>query len=99
MKTTLCLKCEHGLIREWEDWNEVMVGKGIQAKCLLSGGNDFVECITSCNKFKRMENKVTYHDPDFSEYEKKIEQGEDMNKPIFKFLLPSNPNPEDKGEE
>ena len=70
-KTTLCQTCEFGLIRQWEDWyNDPPPMNGIQAKCLLT--DDFVEVITSCNKYKRDKNaETTYHDPNFQDYIKK----------------------------
>lgn len=72
-KTTLCMTCEFGLVREWEDWlDDPPPMNGIEAKCLLT--NDFVEAITSCNKYKKTKTKVTYHDPDFQEYEKEVLQ-------------------------
>jgi hypothetical protein len=70
-KTTLCTSCEFGIVWEWEEWKGDPM-EGIQAKCLLS--NAYVEVVTSCNKFKRVENKVTYHDPTFGDYEKKIQE-------------------------
>jgi len=75
-KKTLCLTCLFGLVREWEDWLDEPPCEisGQQAKCLLT--SDFVECITSCNRYKRNENaKITYHDPDFEEYFQKVQGG------------------------
>ena len=66
-KTTLCLTCKFGIVRQWEDWLDLPPMDGIQSKCLLSG--DFVEVITSCNRYEKVSRKVTYHDPDFKSYE------------------------------
>ncbi len=74
MRTTLCSTCRFGIVREWGDWNEVKEGEkeynGIQAKCLLAG--DFVEVVTSCNQYKKMNRKITHHDPDFDKYEAEV---------------------------
>jgi len=67
MKTTLCYTCQFGLCREWEFFDDEETRR--RNKCLL--GNDFLEVVTSCNRYKKVEGKVTYHDPEFAEYEKK----------------------------
>jgi len=76
IKTTLCLNCEFGLVREWEYYDtDLVVPRSItgrQNKCLLS--NDIVEVITICNRYKKVDNRVTYHDPEFAEYEKKVSE-------------------------
>lgn len=70
-KTTLCLDCELGLVRELE--NEDATSSFIN-KCLLGG--DYVSVITSCNRYKKINTKVTYHDPDFGKYEKEATEEE-----------------------
>ena len=72
-KKTLCLNCEYGLVREWE-WSGQDSLSGYSNRCLL--GNDFVEVITSCNRYKKkVDGKITYSDPDFEEYECSVENG------------------------
>jgi len=87
-KTTLCLTCEYGLVREYDcevDTCRLVREYGCEAdtckeqhfmnKCLL--GDDYVGIITSCNKYRKDKKaKVTYHDPDFKDYEKKAMEGE-----------------------
>jgi len=64
-KTTLCLTCAKGLVRETDQ-------KNITVKCFA--GDDYPgQPITSCNEFIRNRiKKTTYHDSDFAEYEKKM---------------------------
>ncbi len=85
MKTSLCDSCVYGLIREW-DCGDARGAKDFKTlegfapcterhftnKCTLA--NDYPGVITMCNRYKKVEGKVTYHDPDFKEYEKTLEE-------------------------
>ena len=77
-KSTLCSSCRFGIVREWEDWKPYPGIKetleGIQAKCLLAG--DFVEVVTACNRYRKIKERNTYHDPDFADYEKQFPEDE-----------------------
>lgn len=69
MKTTLCLTCEFGLVREYDCEDDDCKERYFNNKCLL--GDDYVGIITMCNRCEKENTKVTYHDPDFDEYENK----------------------------
>jgi len=71
-KTTLCLTCAKGLVRERDCEDSDCKTRHITVKCLE--GDDYpLQPITSCNEFIRDRiKKTTYHDPDFAEYEKKM---------------------------
>jgi len=71
MKTTLCLDCLYGLVREYDCEDDNCKERHFNNKCLL--GDDYVGVITMCNKCKKKETKVTYHDPDFDEYANKVQ--------------------------
>lgn len=71
MKTTLCLTCLYGLVREYDCEEDSCKERHFNNKCLL--GNDYVGVIIMCNRCKKKENKVTYHDPDFDEYVDKLQ--------------------------
>jgi hypothetical protein len=68
MKTTLCLTCAFGLCREWEYYNAEITGR--QNKCLL--GQDYMEIVTNCNRYRKTKVRITYHDPDFDMYVKQL---------------------------
>lgn len=83
MKTSLCDSCVYGLIREWivemlggaKDFKTLegfapCTERHFTNKCMLA--NDYPGVITMCNRHKKVEGKVTYHDPDFKEYEEKV---------------------------
>lgn len=82
MATILCLTCEFGLVREYDCEAEECETRHFINKCLK--GNDYAgNVITSCNKYSGMKTKVTYHDPDFDEYEKAIEKGEETHAVVW----------------
>lgn len=66
MKTTLCLTCWYGLVKEVDCEDDNCKVRHFTMKCLL--GNDYVSVITMCNRYKKKDTKVTYHDPDYKEY-------------------------------
>jgi len=66
MKTTLCLTCEYGLVREYDCEDDNCKERHFNNKCLL--GDDYVGIITMCNRCEKEDTKVTYHDPDYEEY-------------------------------
>lgn len=77
MKTTLCLTCLYGLVREYDCEDDNCKERHFSNKCLL--GNDYVGVITMCSRCRKKEAKVTYHDPDFEEYVDTIEKAEDSD--------------------
>lgn len=80
MKTTLCNSCVFGLIREVEfvDLFDAVGTKKMINKCLLGGDfYDYKSLIISCNRYKKAETKITYHDPDWDTYRNKIEKNEE----------------------
>jgi hypothetical protein len=70
-KTSLCESCRFGLIREWDCYDDNCKERHFSSKCLV-GNDELLFPITSCNRYKKAKRKVTYHDPDFPEYEKKV---------------------------
>lgn len=78
-KTALCETCQFGLVYcwEWKDDSEIPKeerGPFRRVKCLIENG--FLDGIViQCNKYKKQIGGVTYHDPDFKEYERKIMGG------------------------
>ena len=88
MKTTLCSSCVFGLIREVEFVDALFDidtldkwGKKKINKCLLGGDfYDYKSLIISCNRYKKAETKITYHDPDFDKFEASMDEAEDREK-------------------
>lgn len=77
MKTSLCETCKFGLIREWDCDDRVKdfapcTDRHFSNWCLLA--RDYPGIIISCSHHKKGNGKVTYHDPDFKEYEKTLEE-------------------------
>ena len=70
MKKSLCETCKNWLVREWECYEEIETMTFHLSGCTLD--NAYVEVVTSCNQCKKSITKTTYHDPEFSEYEKAI---------------------------
>lgn len=69
--TTLCLDCAFGLVRAFDDTK----GEHYINKCLL--GMDYPgNIIVTCNRYRKTKVRVTYHDPDFEDWEKAL-KGED----------------------
>jgi hypothetical protein len=66
MKKTLCETCKYGLIRELDCEDDACKKRHFINKCLF--GKDYVDIITSCNRYKKSDGKMTYHDPDFEGY-------------------------------
>jgi len=71
VKTTLCLTCEFGLVREYDCQAPECKVRHFSNKCLI--GKDYIDMTTGCNRYRKTDRKITYHDPDFKEYEKKVE--------------------------
>jgi hypothetical protein len=69
MKKGLCETCYHGLVKESEhDYGD---GTTISRRCLLD--HSTVEIVTLCTRYRPDSTKTTYHDPEFDEYAKKVE--------------------------
>jgi len=80
MKTTLCLMCTYGLVREEDCGDEKCTEQHFVNKCLL-GGDYPGNIITLCNRYEKAENKITYHDPEFTKYlDKVLREYEEENK-------------------
>jgi RNase P subunit RPR2 len=79
MKTTLCDSCKFGLIREWDCYDEKCKERHISKKCLV-GNDELLFPITSCNRYKKASDQVTYHDPDFDKFEAAMDEAEDRVK-------------------
>ena len=82
MKTTLCMTCVFGLVREEDCGDETCMEKHFINKCLL--GDDYPgNIITACTKYKKKSKpKVTYHDPDYEEYEARVNENKEMKKEL-----------------
>ena len=74
-KTSLCLSCGQGVVREWDCGVEnCEENRHFQIKCLP--GNDYpIQPVTACNYHSKSKRKVTFHDPDFDGYAKGLEEG------------------------
>jgi len=73
MKTSLCETCVNGLVRETESWKENDNTKFTTTVCMEDQG--YVDVVTKCNRYiKSTVWKETFHDPEYEDYEKKVEE-------------------------
>jgi len=84
---TLCTTCELGLVIELDCGYSSKSGsdekeRHFESKCTFGHSDSYFEGVIACNQYKKRANKVTYYDPDFDEYAKKVEEGSEPEKDI-----------------